>query len=261
MERFTSFDGTGIAYSDTGSGPAVLLLHGHAAHQALNWQWPGVVGALVGAGRRVVTVDQRGHGSSDKPYEPSAYEDEAMRRDAQALLDHLGIESVDVVGYSMGSLVAAQLTLADPRVRSLLLGGAGMPGETGRDTRMSSEDEEVVYAADDPASITNPDALRLRHLIDLMGADRRALLALQRARPPEVPRIDTIAVPTLILTGEDDDVVGSPQVLASLIPGAEVIRIPGDHLTALTDPGFRANIVGFLAEVLPVEQSAGELVD
>jgi pimeloyl-ACP methyl ester carboxylesterase len=256
MERFTSFDGTGIAYTDTGAGPAVLLLHGHAAHQSMNWQWPGVVDALVDAGRRVVAVDHRGHGSSDKPHDSTAYEDEAMRRDAQALLDHLGIESVDVVGYSMGSLVAVQLAIADTRVRSLLLGGAGMPGDAGRDTRMSTADEEAAFAAEDPDSIAHPDALGLRRLIDMMGADRLALLALQRAQPAPVPPVDTIGVPTLVLTGDADDVVGSPQLLAAVIPGARVVLLPGDHLTALIDPAFTSNIVEFLAEVTPVGASA-----
>src|SRR4051812_40480350 len=127
MERFTSFDGTGIAYITAGpaEGPDVLLLHGFAADHRLNWVAPKVVDALVAAGHHVIALDARGHGQSDKPRDPAAYESDAMPRDAQALLDHLGVETVDVVGYSMGSVVSSRLVPMEPRARRLVLGGGG----------------------------------------------------------------------------------------------------------------------------------------
>ena len=125
MDRFASFDGAGIAYLTAGEGPDVLLLHGFAADHRVNWVAPGVVDALVAAGRRVIALDARGHGESDKPHDPDAYEDDAMARDARALLDHLGVDRVDVVGYSMGSLVSTRLVPDEARVRSCVLGGIG----------------------------------------------------------------------------------------------------------------------------------------
>src|SRR4249919_170021 len=115
MQRFTSFDGTGIAYISVGEGPDALLLHGFAADHRVNWVAPGVVDALVAAGRRVIALDARGHGRSDKPHDASAYEDDAMARDARALLDHLRVEEVDVIGYSMGALVATRLVPGEAR--------------------------------------------------------------------------------------------------------------------------------------------------
>ena len=109
MERFTSFDGVGLAYTVVGSGPDVLLLHGFAADAHGNWIGPGIRDAIVATGRRVVAYDARGHGASDKPHDVAAYENDAMRRDAQALLDFLHIERVDVVGYSMGAIVSSRL--------------------------------------------------------------------------------------------------------------------------------------------------------
>ena len=116
-ERFTSFDGTRIAYVTDGpsDGHAVLLLHGFAADHDLNWVRPGVVGALATAGHRVIALDARGHGASDKPHDPAAYMGDAMPCDAQSLLDHLSVEQVDVVGYSMGSVVAYRLVPVEPR--------------------------------------------------------------------------------------------------------------------------------------------------
>src|SRR5437870_10325246 len=128
MQRFASFDGQGIAYDVRGDGPVALLLHGFAANADVNWVRPGIVDALVGAGRTVVTADARGHGHSDKPHDPAAYANDAMVRDAILLLDHLGVRTVDVVGYSMGSMVSSRLATADARVRSVVLGGIGAGG-------------------------------------------------------------------------------------------------------------------------------------
>ena len=125
MDRFSSFDGTGIAFITAGTGPDVLLHHGFAADHRVNWVAPGVVDAFVAAGRRVIALDARGHGQSDKPHDPAAYENDAMARDARALLDHLGVERVDVVGYSMGALVSTRLVPDEPRARSCVLGGIG----------------------------------------------------------------------------------------------------------------------------------------
>ena len=87
MDRVPSFDGTRIAYTAQGSGPAVLLLHGFAADQHLNWARPGVIDALIGAGRRVIATDARGHGASDKPHDPDRYGGDTMVRDARAVDD------------------------------------------------------------------------------------------------------------------------------------------------------------------------------
>jgi len=85
----------------------------------------GVVDSLVEAGRRVFAPDARGHGESAKPHDPGAYANDAMVRDIQSLMDYASLEPVDVVGYSMGAIVAGRLAPRDPRVRSLVLGGVG----------------------------------------------------------------------------------------------------------------------------------------
>src|SRR5215472_4708217 len=125
MQHFTSFDGVRIAYLAESDGPYVLLLHGFAADHDANWVAPGVVDALVSAGHRVLAPDARGHGASDKPYDPEAYADDAMVRDARALLDHVGVDTCAVAGYSMGAMTSSQLVPVEPRARALVLGGIG----------------------------------------------------------------------------------------------------------------------------------------
>jgi pimeloyl-ACP methyl ester carboxylesterase len=108
MDTFASFDDLDLAYLDEGKGAPVVLLHGFAADHFSNWVATGVVDALVGAGRRVLAPDARGHGASAKPHDPSAYANDAMLRDVQSLMDHAALDHVDVVGYSMGAIVAGR---------------------------------------------------------------------------------------------------------------------------------------------------------
>jgi pimeloyl-ACP methyl ester carboxylesterase len=245
MRHFRSFDDTDIAYLDEGAGPAVLLLHGFAADHRANWVAPGVVDALVGSGRRVVAADARGHGASAKPTDPARYAGTAMVDDARALLDHLSITAVDVVGYSMGSMVAARLVPREPRARALVLGGIGDRALQGPPPANGARIAALL--TDDPSSITDPVGRDFRRFADRMGADRHALAAIQRAPNRRQPgRFPDITVPTLVLIGDRDVLLGSPQQLADRIPGAIVRIVPGNHITAVSTPAFRGAIVEFL---------------
>jgi pimeloyl-ACP methyl ester carboxylesterase len=248
MDTFSSFDGTEIAYLDTGSGPVVLLSHGFAADHRINWVVPGVVDALLASGRRVLAPDARGHGHSGKPHDPQAYADDAMIRDIRALLDHLAITEVDVVGYSMGSLVSSRLVPLEPRSRSLILGGVGGRLNSGR-RPIKGDVIALALEADDPDSITDPAAKAFRTFADVTKADRLALAAIQRAPVGERAALDQIVVPTLILTGDADVLVGPPDVLAEQIPGATFKVLKGDHLGAVNDPEFARSIVEFISSV------------
>jgi len=248
MERFTSFDGVGIAYAVAGDGPDALLLHGFAADHRVNWVAPGVVDALVAAGRRVIALDARGHGQSDKPHDPAAYENDAMKRDAIGLLDHLGVEQVDVIGYSMGALVSTRLVPDEPRARSCVLGGIGgrVKGRRGFSAEQRARIADAL-TTDDPSSITDPSARAFRAFADQTGADRLALAAIQSAATPEArTRLDEFSVPTLVLVGDDDTIAGPAQGLADRIPRAAAKTIKGTHLGAVLDPEFARSIVDFV---------------
>jgi len=81
-------------------GEPILLIHGFASNAATNWVDPLWVRTLTQDGRRVIAIDNRGHGQSEKLYEPERYGAPEMARDSVRLLDHLGIDKVDVLGYS-----------------------------------------------------------------------------------------------------------------------------------------------------------------
>src|SRR4029453_6995969 len=116
-----------IAFLDEGEGDPIVLVHGFASSKEVNWVSPSWTTALKRAGRRVVALDDRGHGESSKLYQPADYHTALMAEDVRALLDHLHIEPADVMGYSMGARIAAFLAVKHPhRVRSLILGGLGI---------------------------------------------------------------------------------------------------------------------------------------
>jgi len=250
VEEVRSFDGTPIAFAVEGRGPAVLLLHGFAADHRANWRAPGVIAALVAAGRRVIATDARGHGASGKPHDPAAYADGAMLRDAQVVLDQLGVERADVVGYSMGAMVAARLACVEPRTRALVLGGVGGDATPRRSGRESPLAEALL--AEDPAAIRDPIAKGFRVFAERMRADRAALAGIERSNALRTPvRFDAIGVPTLVLAGDADALIGPPEELVARLPRARLERVPGDHLTAVGHPGFARAIVRFLEENSP----------
>src|SRR5512144_2932198 len=112
-----------IAYLDEGEGEPIVLVHGFASTKEVNWVQPGWVSTLNRAGRRVVALDNRGHGASSKLYDSAAYHSAAMADDVRALLDHLKFVRADIMGYSLGALITAFLAVrhSEP-VRSAILG-------------------------------------------------------------------------------------------------------------------------------------------
>ncbi len=253
VERaFASPDGLRIAYREwDGSSelPPVVLHHGFAVDGLLNWVFPGVVAALVAAGRRVWALDARGHGRSEAPHDPARYGEAIMALDLRALLDLIGTDEVDLVGYSMGAIVALLVATQDRRVRRLAIGGvgAGVVELGGVDTRAVDPGAVVdALRADDPVTIEDAGALAFRQLADASGADRLALAAHAARRHQEPIALARITAPTLVLAGDADPLAVRPEVLAAAIAGARLERLHGDHLAAVGDPRFAPLIVEHL---------------
>jgi pimeloyl-ACP methyl ester carboxylesterase len=254
MPTFTSFDGLQLSYTvwegDGRLRRPVLLQHGFAADAQANWVGPGVVEALLDAGFTVVALDARGHGGSEKPHDESRYGEETMARDISALLDELGYDEVSLAGYSLGAIVALTVAANDKRVRCLATGGvgSGVVDFGGVDVRVVSPEQVAAGLlakdrADVPAAV-----LPFRRLVRRTGGDVEALAAVLRASQQQT-RIDltAITVPTLVLAGESDQLAAEPERLAAAIAGARLVRVPGDHMTAVADPAFVAALAGFFA--------------
>jgi pimeloyl-ACP methyl ester carboxylesterase len=246
MPSFDS-DGVEIAFIDEGEGEPLLLIHGFASNIAANWVDPGWVRTLTQSGRRVIAYDNRGHGKSDKLYDPDVYGAPLMAEDGRRLLDHLGIMRADVLGYSMGARIAAFLTLAHPeRVRGLILGGLGINMVRGV---VGSGPIAKALEAPRIEDVTNDTARSFRAFAEQTKSDLKALVACIRGPREKITpeRLATIAVPTLIAVGSNDVIAGSGAELATLIPGAQFLDIPGrDHMRAVGDATFKQGVLDFL---------------
>src|SRR6201986_5633743 len=103
-----------IAYLDEGEGDPIVLVHGFASTKNVNWVYPTWISTLTKAGRRVIALDNLGHGDSTKLYNPEDYHIGTMAGDVTALMDHLDIARADVMGYSLGGRMTAWLAPRGP---------------------------------------------------------------------------------------------------------------------------------------------------
>ncbi len=237
-----------IAYLDEGEGDPIVLVHGFASSKNVNWIYPGWVSELTKAGRRVIALDNRGHGESTKLYDPEDYHIGTMAGDVRALMDHVGIPRADIMGYSMGGRIAAYLSYSSPeRVRSAILGGIGVGLIAGGGP---SENVAVALEAASLDDVTDPMGRTFRAFADQTRSDRRALAACLRGSRRLMSREEAaaITVPTLIAVGTTDEVAGSAQALAEVITHAQVLDIPGrDHMRAVGDKVYKEGVRDFLA--------------
>lgn len=246
MPTFDS-DGVRIAYLDEGAGDPILLIHGFASSIRDNWLDPTWVGFLTGHGFRVIAIDNRGHGRSEKLYDIAAYSPQLMAEDARRLLDHLAIQRADVMGYSMGARVTAFLALAHPeRVRSAIFAGLG-----GNMVRPMAGTGPIAHAleAESIDDVTNATARTFRAFAEKTGSDLKALAACIRASRDPLTRemLATLKPPVLVVTGSEDVIGGKAEELAALIPGAEALTVPRrDHMRTVGDRVYKDGVLAFL---------------
>jgi pimeloyl-ACP methyl ester carboxylesterase len=236
-----------IAFLDEGEGDPIVLVHGFASNKQINWVNTGWVSTLMRAGKRVIALDNRGHGQSSKHYDPAAYDSTTMADDVLALLDHLNIERADVMGYSMGARITAYLAVNHPeRVRSVILGGLGI-----RLVEGVGLPESIADALEAPslADVSDPTARVFRAFAEQTKSDLKALAACIRGSRQTLSRdqVAGIRVPVVVAVGTKDTVAGSGPELAALIPGALALDIPDrDHMLAVGDKAYKTGVLVFL---------------
>jgi pimeloyl-ACP methyl ester carboxylesterase len=253
MATFQS-GGFTLAYDDIrpagGESGTVVLVHGFATNRAENWRRLGWYGAFERKGWRCVALDLRGHGESDKPHDPAAYAREAMAGDVMALIDHLDLGRVDLMGYSMGSYLSLAVAAAHPeRVANLILGGVGARMLAGDPLPRGAMTLSQAMRADDPATIGEPTLRGFRQFAENQGEDRLALAACGEGRGGGLDGrdLDRLTMPVLLVAGSRDEIAGNPQVLADAIPGAQCVCLPAcDHFSAIPHALFKAAVFDFL---------------
>jgi pimeloyl-ACP methyl ester carboxylesterase len=246
MPDFDS-DGVRIHYFLEGpeDGPPTVLVHGFCSNFHVNWVGSRWAETLTRAGRRVIGLDNRGHGRSEKPHDPAAYGPH-MVEDVVNLLDHLDLEQVDYVGYSMGSQIGLRLLVAHPeRVRRAVAGGIGMnvttPWRAGEAIARRLRGDETEQS---PAAL-----LFYNFAIAVPGNDLEALACCitGHSEPVTEEQLRGITTPALIAVGGADPIARDPTRLAELIPTAEYFEVPGrDHTTAVPSRAIKDRALEFL---------------
>ena len=250
--HFFSSNGVRIAYIDEkpeagDHGEPILLIHGFASSHLVNWVGPGWVRTLTQAGRRVIALDNRGHGRSEKLYEPDDYTTPKMAEDARALLDHLEIPRADVMGYSMGARITSFLALNHPsRVRAAVLGGLGHHLVEGVGLPLGIADAMEAASLD---HLQDRQQKMFRAFADANKADRAALAACIRGSRQTLTEAEVgrIRCPVLVAIGTKDDVAGDAHKLAAMFPAARPLDIPSrDHNLAVGDKVYKQGVLEFL---------------
>src|SRR5258707_8873217 len=238
-----------IAYLDEGEGEPIVLVHGFASSKNVNWVYPTWVSEFKKAGRRVLALDNRGHGDSGKLYDAAQYEVAIMAGDVIALMDHLQIRRADIMGDSLGSRMTAVLALSHPqRLRSAILGGIGIGLIEG-----GGPGENVALALEAPSleDVADPVGRTFRAFADQTRSDRPALAACLRGSRRLMTREEApglTGVPVLIPGGTPDQIAGSAHALGEIIPGSQVLDIPNrDHMRAVRDKVYKSGVTDFLS--------------
>jgi len=241
---FNSFDGTRLAWREMGLGRPAILIHGYFSNAEVNWIRYGHAAKLAERGFRVIMPDLRGHGSSDKPHDPAAYPPDALMRDGMALIEHLGLGDYDLGGYSLGGRTTMRMLANGARPRRAVLSGMGLTGivsTAGRGgyfrnvlTNLGSfERGTTEWMTEAFLKTTQGDPVALLNVLGTFVDT-----------PPSV--IEGIDVPTLVVTGIDDDDNGSGPALADALPHAMFREVPGNHMSAVTRPELGQAIADFL---------------
>ena len=240
-------DGVRLHYEVHGPehGAPLVVVHGFASDYRLNWVGTRWQEALVGAGFRVLGLDCRGHGHSDKPHDSAAYAIGIMGRDVTRLLDHLEVPSAAYLGYSMGARIGLQVVMDSPaRVVRAVLGGIGASGSI-RSADAIAEAFLRGEPGDDPIAQSFYRFASARPTNDL-----KALAAcIKGLRPQWDPaRLSAIHTPILVVAGDRDELAPDAAELVELIPSSRLVTIAGrDHMGAVPAREFKQAAIEFLS--------------
>ena len=236
---FRSFDNTRIYYEVKGSGEPVLLVHGFIVN-GQSWKRTELYKDLLTAGYKVIILDQRGNGFSDKPHDSTAYDNDAEAKDGMALMKLLKIKKYCAVGYSRGSIIVSRLLVLDKRIKKGVMGGMGAEF-----TNPEWPRRIMFYKALSGEPV--PELASMVENVKKQGLDQQALAYLQRSQPSiSKEELGKIKQTVLVICGDKDSDNGSAKELADLFKHPTYKITPGDHGGASRTKEFSTEVISFL---------------
>ena len=242
-------DGVRIHYTVSGDSAArsVVLVHGFLG-DARSWTFTLLPERLRMAGYRVVAVDLRGNGASDKPTKLASYSKDAEARDVMGLARALHLGDYCVVGYSRGSIITARLLVLDRRVRCAVLGGMGADFTNPEWPRRVAAYRLLAGLPQDSAAAAPVAGMLVA--VEQRGLDRKVLALMQQAQPSTSrAELGRVRQPVLVIAGDQDRDNGDAVELARLMPHATSVTVPGDHGSVIRSVPFADHVVEFIGRV------------
>lgn len=241
FETFSSFDGTKIAYTQEGTGKAVILIHGFISN-ASSWNKTVLKNELLQSGYKVIIPDLRGNGNSDIPQKAESYANDAEIKDIKALANHLKLDAYFAVGYSRGAIVLAKLLTEEIKIKKAVLGGMGL------DFTNPDWDRRIMFQkAFSGEDELNADTRGAVNYAKSIGADLKVLGYLQEFQPvTSLDQLQHILARVLVIAGDQDKSNGDPEELQKEIPKALLKIVPGDHNNTYKSRAFADQVLSFL---------------
>lgn len=269
MGDFFDAEGVRLHYTDEGQGEPLILIHGFGANADMNWREPGITDALA-QHYRVISIDNRGHGLSDKPYGAEHYGME-MVKDVARLMDHLEIDKAHIVGYSMGGFITMKFAIEYPG-RCLTASPCGMGWDEMTPELQTVMDNIVVALEKGEGFKPLLDFLEIEVEVGPLGGrignfvvntinDQRALADVMRGFGAFAVTREELAantVPMLSMVGTKDPLKKGVENMEGWVPRHEFLYLEGgDHLTALRNPLYVETLLAFLAKhPAPMQEAA-----
>ena len=241
-----------IYYEQHGEGLPVILVHGITVSFKDNFSNFGWVENLTDNGMKVVGLDLRGHGLSDKPLSTNDYGTHNLASDILAVMDELKLNKVAIVGYSLGSALTLHLIHTYPERFSRAVLIATGDSLIGLNPAAFAQTSSNLYSA--ISSDTFPHELP-EHIsvywkfVNESGANREALLALLKGKTLylSIDEISNIQTPTMVISGGNDLVLGQGVILAEKLAESIYLEFEeADHFSLAAITKVKNAVVGFL---------------
>ena len=238
---FSSFDKAKIFYQVKGDGSPIVLLHGFT-NTGSGWKKNPLFDSLVSNGFKVVLIDLRGNGNSDRPSSADGYANDAEAKDVIGLMKFLGLRKYDALGYSRGSIILARVMVLDKNCKRAVMGGMGSDFTNPNWPRRIG-----FYNALMNDTISGYEGFRKYIASQKLNP---LTLAYQQKEQPSTSKeeLAKIKIPVMIICGDIDEDNGKAAELQKMIPGSKFVIVPGNHNLASNTPIFATQVLNFFRE-------------
>jgi pimeloyl-ACP methyl ester carboxylesterase len=238
---FSSFDKVKIFYQVKGDGDPIVLLHGFTGTGS-SWKKNPLFDSLLTNGFKVVLIDLRGNGNSERPSSAESYANDAEAKDVIGLVKFLGIRKYSALGYSRGSIILARVMVLDKNCKRAVMGGMGADFTNPMWPRRIG-----FYNALMNDTISGYESFR--KYIASQKLDPLTLAYQQKEQPStSKEELAKIKIPVMIICGDIDEDNGKAAELQQLIPNSKFVTVPGNHNDAGNTPVFAAQVLTFFRQ-------------